>query len=144
MKIMSYNFGGTIFRIDKITKYFEANMALLNREVRRELFSKYGNIYTKVRDEVPTRYKKGSLVSNSFIADGCMIEGKVENCVVFRGVTIGKGASIKNSVLMQGTTIGDGVELDYVICDKDVTVTDGRIMMGAERHQLIITKGKTV
>ena len=144
MKIMSYNFGGTIFRIDKITKYFEANMALLDRDVRRELFSKYGNIYTKVRDEAPTSYKRGSLVLNSFIADGCDISGSVENCVLFRGVTVGKGAKIKNSILMQDTHIGEGVELDYVICDKEVTVQDGRTMMGAQRHQLIVTKGKTV
>lgn len=144
MKIMSYEFLGKILRVDKTVNYFEANMALLDKETRKELFYKYGNIYTKVRDEVPAGYKKGSKVKNSFISDGCTIYGEVENCILSRGVTIGKGAKVRNSILMQDTCICDSVELDYVICDKEVTVTEGRIMMGAKRHQLVITKGKTV
>ena len=144
MKIVAYEFSGKVLRVDKTIKYFEANMELLDKEVRQELFGKYGNIYTKVRDEVPTSYKKGSSVKNSFIADGCTIWGDVENCIISRGVTVGKGAKIKNSILMQDTSIGDGVVLDYVICDKEVKITDDRIMMGAKRHQLVIAKGKIV
>lgn len=144
MKIMSYGFDGRMFRIDSITKYFEANMALLEKDVRSELFSKYGNIYTKVRDEVPTSYKKGSDVVNSFIADGCEVYGTVEDSVLFRGVTVRKGACVKNSILMQDTYVGENVELDYVICDKEVKVTDGKTMMGSPRHQVIIPKGKVV
>ncbi len=144
LKIMAFDYSGKAFRIDKQGKYFEANMALLDRDVRRELFSKHGKIYTKVRDEFPASYKKGSEVINSFIADGCEIYGSVENCVLFRGVTVGKNAKIKNSILMQDTKICDGVLLDYVICDKDVTVTEGKVMMGALRHQVVIPKGKTV
>lgn len=144
LKIMAYDFSGKVFRIDRQGKYFEASMALLDKTVREELFSKNGNIYTKVRDEVPTSYKKGSKVINSFVADGCKIYGTVENCILFRGVTVGKDAKIKNSILMQDTNVGDGVMLDYVICDKDVTITDGKVMMGASRHQVVVPKGKTV
>ena len=144
MKIVAREFFGQTFRIDSVKKYFEANMALLDKKVRQELFREHGNIYTKIRDESPAMYKKGAKVKNSFIADGCKISGTVENCVLFRGVTVGKGAKIKNSVLMQNTSVGENVELDYVICDKDVTIKDGRIMMGAPRHQMVITKGKTV
>ena len=144
LKVMAFNCKSKTFRIDKQSKYFEANMALLDKEVRKELFSKYGNIYTKVRDEVPAIYKKGSMVLNSLVADGCEIYGSVENCVLFRGVVVGKGAKIKNSILMQDTHIGEGVCLDYVICDKEVSITDGKVMMGAERHQVVIPKGKIV
>ena len=119
-------------------------MALLSEEVRDEIFNKHGYVYTKVRDEVPTHYGESCTVSNSLVADGCHIDGEVENSILFRGVRVAKGAKVSNCILMQDTQIGKNVELDYIISDKEVTVSDGRMLMGAPKHQLIISKGKTV
>ena len=87
-------------------------MELLNPDVRRQLFPPERPVYTKVRDEVPVRYGINASAKNSMIADGCIIEGTVENSVIFRGVKIDKGAVVKNSILMQGTYVGEKSVLD--------------------------------
>lgn len=144
LKIMVWEHKGTALRIDSTQSYFEANMALLDKEVRDAVFRGEGFVYTKVRDEVPTYYGRKSEVENCLIADGCRIEGRAENCVLFRGVTIAEGAAVKNSILMQDTHVGKDVSLDYIITDKEVEITDGRMLMGAPQHQIIINKGKIV
>lgn len=144
LPMANLEFDGQILRVDNVNHYFAANMALLDQSVRDEIFCRHGAIYTKIRDEVPTRYVRGCQLKNSLIADGCEIRGTVENSILFRGVTVGEGAVVKNCILMQNTEIGDKVELNYTICDKDVTVTAGRLLMGAPAHQIIISKGKVV
>jgi len=144
IKMNTLSFDGMILRINNTLQYFKANMSLLMPEQRREIFFKHGPIYTKIRDEVPTRYEAGCVTNNSLIADGCTILGTVENSILFRGVTVAKGAVIKNSILMQETVVDENAELDYVIADKEVHITEGRILMGAPAHQIIIGKKKTV
>ena len=144
LKMMSYELSGTALRIDNTLRYFEANMALLQKKTRDAIFNENGFVYTKIRDEVPTFYGPQSSVNNCLIADGCRIEGRVENSILFRGVTVADGAVVKNSILMQDTHVGREVEIDYIIADKEVEITEGRMLMGAPRHQMIISKGKVV
>lgn len=144
LKIMSCELNGPVLRIDSTQRYFEANMALLDKKTRDAIFNTNGYVYTKIRDEVPTFYGERSILKNSLIADGCRIEGEVENSILFRGVTVAEGAVVRNSVLMQDTHVGREVELDYIIADKEVEITEGRMLMGAPRHQMIISKGKIV
>ena len=144
LKIVNFEFDGTILRIDSVQRYFEANMALLQSNVRNEIFNKHGFVYTKVRDEIPTIYSDGAVVKNSLIADGCTISGYVENSVIFRGVSIGRNAVVKNAVLMQDTIVKEGVSLEYVISDKEVVITEDKTLIAAPNHQIIISKGKIV
>jgi glucose-1-phosphate adenylyltransferase len=143
-RIFSWNFDGYAGRINTMHQYFRTNMDLLNSTVRSELFFKYGHIYTKVRDEVPAKYGDSAKVSNSLIADGCVIEGEVENSILFRGVSVGRGAKISNSIIMQGTKIDSNVKLNYVIIDKDVFIKDNRILMSFDSYPLYIAKGSIV
>ena len=112
-------------RIENIKSYFNFNLDLLSGNVRRELFGK-NPIYTKTRDDVPAIYREGAQVRNSLVADGCIVEGSVENCVLFRGVHIGRGACLKNCIVMQDSSIGEYAELENAILDKVVTVAPGR------------------
>ena len=116
-------------------------MELLQREVRSELFGAR-DIYTKVRDSAPSKYSEDAVVRNSLISDGCQIEGTVENCILFRGVKVGKGSVIKNSIIMQDTVIGSGVQLDSVVTDKNVVIRDRRHLMGCAEHPYFISKGR--
>lgn len=143
-RIFVWNFDGYVGHINSISSYFRANMDLLNSPIRDELFFKHGHVYTKVRDDVPTKYYKTAHVANSLIADGCNIEGEVENSVLFRGVTVGKGVKISNSIIMQGTQINSNVKLNYVIIDKDVVVKDNRMLMGFDTYPVYIAKGSVV
>lgn len=83
-------------------------------------------------------------VSGCVIADGCMIEGKVENCVLSRSVKIGKGAVVKNCVIMQGSVVGEGACLENVVVDKWVTITGGAQLKGLVSNPVVIRKGVTV
>ena len=82
--------------------------------------------------------------NHSLVADGCRIEGEVENSIIFRGVTIEKGARVSNSVLMQGTVVKSGASLAYVIADKNVTVNQDRMLMGHFTYPLAIAKESVV
>lgn len=143
-KIYGYKVENFIATIDGIKSYTDANMALLSRDVRRDLFNSERPIYTKTRDDMPTRYGLNSSVKNSIIGEGCIIEGEVLNCVLFRGVKVGKGAKLENCIIMQDSVIGDNCNLKYVTADKDVTLSEGVTLMGAEASHYIIKKGTTI
>jgi glucose-1-phosphate adenylyltransferase len=118
-------------------------MALLNEDNADALFG--GNsVYTKVRDDNPTRYTASARVKNIMAADGCVIEGTVENSVLFRGVKISKGAVVKNCILMQDTVIGENTNAEYVISDKNVTITSNQEVKGTASYPMYIAKHKVV
>jgi len=143
-RIKAFEFTGHVGRFDDMKSYYNENLALLDANVRAALFPQSRPIYTKVRDEAPVRYGLDANVTNSFIADGCIIEGEVKNSVLFRGVTIAKGAKVHNSIVMQGTTIGRNCNLQYIICDKNVVVHDSRVIIGFDTYPVYIAKGSAV
>lgn len=130
--------------MDCIATYVQCSMDLLDPDVRAQLFTRERPIYTKTRDDMPTKYGLGSLVKNSVIADGCFIEGTVENCVLFRGVHVQKGAELRNCIIMQDSVIGEDARISYVTTDKDVQVTAGRVLTGAASYPIFIRKRTTV
>lgn len=140
LKIYGYEATGFVKMLDSMQSYFEANMALLEKE-NRDALCRSQHVYTKVKDDVPAIYGLGSDVSNSLVADGCVIEGKVENSILFRGVHIGKGTVVKNCVLMQNTYIGDDVSLNCVVADKNVVIKPGKVLSGDENFPVYIGKG---
>lgn len=143
MNVQGYKFEGYCARITDMRSYYEENMKLLKDENVDALFSG-SRIYTKIRDDNPTRYISGSRVDNVMAADGCIIEGEVENSVLFRGVKVEKGAKVKNCVLMQDTVIKAGANIEYVITDKDVVITENRELKGTDTFQVFVEKAKTV
>jgi glucose-1-phosphate adenylyltransferase len=143
-RIFGWQFEGYSAQINSTSDYFTANTDLLLGDIRQELFFKYGHIYTKVRDEVPAKYGSNAAVKNSLVADGCVIDGTVENSILFRGVHVGRGVRIKSSIIMQGSSVGNNTTLNYAIIDKDVTIKDNRTLMGYDTYPLYINKGSMV
>ena len=143
LKVYGYEFEGYYRRIETIKSYFRCNMDLLDYNVRQELFKK-SPVFTKTRDDVPAVYREGNNVKNSLVADGCVIEGSVENCVLFRGVHIGRNASVKNAIIMQDSEIEDSVELENVILDKNVTVRAHGRLIGQVQYPIVIGKNVTL
>ncbi len=143
LDVRAYKYEGYYARISNMKSYFDENMKLLDDENLDGLFG--GNpIYTKIRDDNPTRYIAGASAKNTMTADGCVIEGEVENCILFRGVRIGKGAKVKNCVLMQDTVVEEGANIEYVITDKKVTITAGKEVKGSDSYQVFVAKNKVV
>lgn len=143
-KVYAYENKGYCAAISSINDYFSFNMDLMKKDVRDELFNQKRPIYTKVRDDAPSRYGLMSNVKNSIIAQGCVINGEVENCVISKGVTVDEGAKLSNCIVMQDTKIGRNTNLNYVIIDKDVTIKDGRSLMGFESYPIYIAKKSVV
>ena len=143
LNIQAYEFKGYKARICDMKSYFDENMKLLKDENLDGLFGA-NPIYTKVRDDNPTRYIAGAKGKNSLVADGCVIEGIVENSILFRGVKIAKGAKVRNCVLMQDTVVEAGANLDYVITDKNVKVEVAQELHGTDSFPVFVAKGKTV
>ena len=142
--IVGYRHENYFRKINSMVSYYDANMDLLDSVKRGKLFPENAPVYTKVRDNPPAKYAIGANVKNSLVADGCIIEGTVENCILFRGAKIGKGAVVKDSIIMQDGVIGKNCEISCVITDKIVHITDGRIMTGSKNYPLYIGKGATI
>ena len=140
----AYEVKGFCKVIDSLAGYFDANFSLLDSKNYRELFNRERPVYTKVYDDMPTVYAPECDVKNSLIADGCIIDGEVENCVLFRGVKIAKGAKVRNCVIMQDTVIGENSRLDYVVADKNVEIEANRTLMGYQTYPVFIAKESKV
>ena len=140
LNVQGYRFDGYVARISDLHSYFEENMRLLEGDNIDALFGTENTVHTKVRDDAPTRYAMDCKVRNSMVADGCIIEGEVENCVLFRGVTIKKGAKVKNCVIMQDSVIESDVEVENVITDKKVRITAGKRIIGDRNFPVYVGK----
>ncbi len=140
LEIIGYEYKGDYEQIDSVAAYYKANMKLLEQPLRRSLFNSESPIYTKIRDEAPAKHGIDAICKNSIVADGCIIEGEVENSILFRGVHIGKGAKVKDSIIMQGTHIGKKCEVRYTITDKEVEIADYRVLTGSQSYPIFIEK----
>ena len=145
-KFMMYSkFDGYYASITSLDKYYKCSMDLLNPEIKADIFGiRNRPVFTNVKNFVPAKYLGESKVKNSLIADGCVIEGTVENSIIFRGVKVGKGAVVKNCILMQNTYVGDNSSLNCVICDKNVVIKNGRNLSGHETHPFSVGKGTVI
>lgn len=141
--VKAYRHDGYYARILDLNTYFAENMKMLKEENVNALFAP-SPIYTKIRDDNPTRYAVGSHVKNVMAADGCVIEGEVENSILFRGVKIGKGAKVRNCVLMQDTVIETGATVEHAITDKNVRISSYKELKGTESFPVFVEKRKLV
>ena len=129
---------------ESVEEYFRNSLSLIDNQIRHDLFGYNHPVYTRVRDRVPTYYGENCEIENCVIADGCMLEGEVEDSVLFRNVTICEGAEVENCVIMNDTVIGEGADLKYVILDKDVTVRPGAKLYGTPNNPIIVKRGEIV
>ena len=143
-KICGYEHKGYYEKIEDIMSYYNANMNLLNPENKQKMFNNSAPIYTKVKDSGPAKYEAGSKVTNSLIADGCIIEGEVSNSILFRGVKVGKGAIVRNCILMQNTSVGEEAELHAVVTDKNVKIGKNKLLTASTKNALFIKKNQKI
>lgn len=140
LKINTYEYKGYVQTIRNLETYYKSNMDLLDTEVFKDMFFKDGLVYTKAKDEPPTIYRDNSKVENSLIANGCVIEGTVEDSIIFRGVTVGKGAIVKNSILMQKSEVGENAVVVNTILDKYSRVEEGVNVAGGPNIPYVLEK----
>ena len=144
LSVNVYQFKGAALYNESVEEYFRNSLALIDRKVRHDLFGYNHTVFTRVRDRVPTYYGEYCEVEDCIIADGCILEGEVENSVLFRNVTVGQGAEVENCVIMNDAVIGEGAQLKYAILDKDVVVRPGAKLCGTPNNPIIIPRGEIV
>ncbi|MFI3226120.1 MAG: glucose-1-phosphate adenylyltransferase subunit GlgD [Clostridia bacterium] len=140
IKLGAYIHDAYTRKVTNIRRYYDANMDLLDKDVREALFLKSRPIFTKVHDEQPTYYSDKAIGKQSLIADGCTIEGTVENSIIFRDVHIKEGAVVKNSIVLQGGKICSNASISNIIADKSVNITEDKTMMGHRNYPIVIAK----
>ena len=144
-RIYAYLTDELVIYLEDLPTYLSGNLALLDPEVRKQLFhAPSGPVITKTKDSPPTRYGKDAVCSNSLIADGAVIEGTVRNSVIFRGARVKKGAVVENSVIMQDSTVGEGAHLNHAVLDKEVIINDGRLLSGYLTHPFFCRKKERI
>lgn len=144
LRIFAYQFKGYLAAINSVESYFKCNMDLLDPHVWNELFFKYGPIYTKIKDGPPTKYADYSKNSNVLVGTGCNIMGNIEDSILFRGVAIGRGATVKNAIIMQKSVVEENVVLENVILDKEVIIRKGTILKGDKKSPIVISKKSVI
>lgn len=144
LNIYGYMYDGYWATINSIESYYNINMDFLRNDVRKILFSQGPYIETKRKDEPPAKYNPHSEVKNSLVGSGSIIDGGLENSVLFRRVRVGEKAKIKNSIIMEGCDIGYGAEVEYAILDKEVKLSNGAIVKGEPDNPRIVKKGSVL
>jgi glucose-1-phosphate adenylyltransferase len=144
LRIMAFEHKGYVGMLRSTKSYFKVNMDLLKPAVNEELFRSENRIYTKAKDSVSAKYTKTASVKRSLVANECVIEGSVENSVLFRGVYIGRGAKIRNSIILPGSVVANDADLEYIILDKNVSVRSRSRLAGNENFPVVVGKGGMV
>ncbi len=144
MTVNAYQFGGVALYNTSVAEYFQNSMAILDKDVRHDLFTGNHPIFTKVRDRVPSYYGENCEIDNCTVADGCFLEGKVRHSVLFRQVSVAEGAEVEDCVIMNDTVVGENCYLKNVILDKNVTVRPGTKLIGTPSCPIVIKRGDTV
>ncbi len=139
-----YPFDGVALYNESVAEYFHNSLALIDKDIRHDLFGANHPVYTRVRDRVPSYYGEDCEIEDCIVADGCILEGEAENSVLFRQVTIAAGAEVEDCVIMNDTVVGKGAELKCVILDKDVVVRPGAKLIGTPTNPIIIQRGEIV
>ena len=143
-RVNAWEYTGPCWRLDSVQSFFKFNMDVLEADTRAKLFSKDMPVYTKVRDDMPARYGENANVVNSLVADGCVIEGTVENSILARGVCVAPDAHVKNCIVMQDGQIHSGAYIENCILDKQAIIKRNARLIGPAAYPIVIAKNVVI
>ena len=130
--------------VNSVEIYYRASKDMLDPAKRHEVFPPERPVRTKNHEGVSTYYGEQAVSRNSLVADNCIIEGELDNCTVFSGVRIAKGAKLRDCVIFRNCEIGEGADLSGVIADKDCRFAPGTVLTGSEKLPIVVPKGKSI
>jgi len=140
LNVNAYEFKGYLQCVNSIKNYYKISMDMLNSKITKELFYNKGLIYTKSKDEAPTKYFNGAKVNNSLISNGCILKGKIDKSIISRRVIVHAGAEIKNCIIFQNCEIKKGCKLTNVIIDKNTIISENTVLEGDSEFPVVIEK----
>ncbi len=129
--------------ISSVESYFRTNMDFLKKDVRDFFFKQYPDIYSKVEDLPPAKYNTGSLVKNSLVSSGCIINGSVEDSILFKKVYVGNNCVIKNSIILNDVYIGDNTHIENCIIESRDTIRANTEYIGEDdKIKIVVEKNE--
>lgn len=131
-------------RITDAAGYYRASMDMLDSEKRAELFPAQRPVRTKIHEEVSAYYGENAKVRNSLVADGCIVEGELDGCILFSGARVERGAQLKNCIVMRGAAVRENAQLSCVIADKYAELSPYITLTGSERLPIVIPKSSII
>ena len=126
--------------IASVNDYFDANMDFLKPDIRKYFFKEYPDIYSKVDDLPPAKYNSGAVVKNSLVSSGCIVNGMVENSIIFKSAFIGNNCTIKNSIILNDVYIGDNTYIENCIVESRDTIPANSCYKGEDGIKIVIEK----
>ncbi len=139
-RIFAYKMNEYWRNIATVKDYFQTSMDFLKADVRNYFFRQYPDIYSKVSDLPPAKYNMGSDVSNSLVSSGCIINGAVEDSILFKKVFVGNNCVIKNSIILNDVYIGDNSHIENCIVESHGTIRANSYYKGEDGIQVVIEK----
>ena len=141
-KIYGYKISNYWSNIATVNDYYRTNMDFLKQEVRKYFFKEYPNVYSKVSDLPPAKYNPGACVKNSLIASGCIVNGTVENSVLFKKVFVGNNCVIKNSIILNDVYLGDNTYIENCIVESRDTIRANTRHVGEDGIKVVVEKNE--
>jgi len=141
-KIYAYKLNDYWSNIASVEDYFRTNMDFLKPEVRDYFFRQYPDVYSKVDDLPPAKYNVGSNVMNSLISSGSIINGTVEDSVIFKKVFVGNNCEIKNSIILNDVYIGDNTHIENCIVESRDTIRANSYYKGDGEIKIVLEKNE--
>ncbi|MDO4302400.1 MAG: glucose-1-phosphate adenylyltransferase subunit GlgD [Bacillota bacterium] len=139
-RIYGYKLHDYWSNIATVDDYFNTNMDFLNAETRNYFFKQYPDIYSKVDDLPPAKYNVGAQIKNSLISSGCIVNGTVEDSVIFKKTYIGNNCYIKNSIILNDVYIGDNTHIENCIVESHDTIRANSYHAGTDGIKIVIER----
>lgn len=139
-RIYGYKLTSYWRNIATIEDYFATNMDFLKKENRDFFFNEYPDIYSKVDDLPPAKYNMGAQVRNSLVSSGCIVNGTIENSVIFKKAYIGNNCTIKNSIILNDVYIGDNTYIENCIVESHDTIRASSNYVGDNGIKIVIER----
>ncbi|MBR2594956.1 MAG: glucose-1-phosphate adenylyltransferase subunit GlgD [Solobacterium sp.] len=140
MNFRGYNVHTPVICLNSLEEYYQASMRLRDYDAAGDLFRPEWPIYTQTNDSCPTRIAETAVVRESAIADGCVIKGTVDGCILGRNVTVKEGAVVRDSIILANVVIGEDTHLDHAIVDKYATVERVRRLEGTDAEPIYVRR----
>ncbi len=137
-RIYTYKMQGYWANISTVDSYYKTNMDFLKPDVRDYFFRQYPNIYSKIEDMPPAKYNPGAMVKNSLVSAGCIINGQVENSILFKKVFVGQNCVIRNSIILNDVYIGDNTHIENCIVESGDTIRANSVLKGEDGIKVVV------
>ncbi|MCR5651668.1 MAG: glucose-1-phosphate adenylyltransferase subunit GlgD [Lachnospiraceae bacterium] len=137
-RIYGYKMQGYWRNVATVEDYFRTNMDFLKNDVRDYFLHRYPDVYSKVDDLPPAKYNKGSKVGNSLVSAGCIINGTVQDSVLFKKVFVGSNCTIRNSIILNDVYIGDNSVIENCIVESHGTIRGNSEYRGAGTVEIVV------